>query len=102
MRASSVSSSCRWRTRLPRWVVAQFAVIRYSQVVNWASPRKCFRPSIGPQVRLLHHVACILLVAGQPVGERVRVGVGGPDQLLERVLVAASGGGHQLVEVDVA
>ena len=30
--------------RLPRWVDAQFAVIRYSQVVNWASPRNRFRP----------------------------------------------------------
>ena len=33
------------------------------------------QPSEGPQVRLLHHVARVLLVAGQPVGERVRVRV---------------------------
>ena len=59
----------------PSWVAAQLAVIRYSQVENCASPRKRFRPSVGPEIRLLHHVARILLVAGQAVGERVRVGV---------------------------
>ena len=38
------ASSVRRRERLPRWVAAQFAVIRYSQVVNCASPRKRFSP----------------------------------------------------------
>jgi hypothetical protein len=40
---SSVSSSWRCFVRLVSSVEAQLAVIRYSHVVNWASPRNFFR-----------------------------------------------------------
>ena len=53
---------------------------------------EALEPSVGPQVRLLHHVSRILLAAHQPIGEGVRLGMGGPNQLLERVVVAATGG----------
>ena len=58
--------------RRPRWVEAQLAVMRYSQVVNCASPRKRLQAPIGPEVGLLHHVACVLLVAGEPVARACR------------------------------
>src|SRR2546423_4925460 len=51
----------------------------------------------GAEVGLLHHVARILLVPGQPEGERVRRGVGLADQFLERLLVTVAGGGDQLL-----
>ena len=42
--AWGLTTAVRWRLRLPRWVAAQFAVMRYIQVENWASPRKRLRP----------------------------------------------------------
>src|SRR2546423_1057837 len=51
----------------------------------------------GAEVSLLHHVACILLVTGEPEGQRVRGDVRLADQLLERLLVTVAGGGDQLV-----
>src|SRR5581483_4921882 len=38
---------------------------------------------VGPQIRVLHHVSRILLVPGEPVGERVRLGVRRSHQLIE-------------------
>jgi len=43
----------------------------------------------------LHHVAGVVLIAGEPVGQRVDVPIGNPDQLVERVAVAAAGGFYQ-------
>src|SRR5438132_13251756 len=51
----------------------------------------------GAEVSLLHHVARVLLVAGEPEGQRVRGDVGLADQLLERLLVTVAGGGDQLL-----
>ena len=56
----------------PGGSTAQLAVIRYSQVENCASPRNRLQPPVGPQVRLLDHVACVLLVAGEPVAPTCR------------------------------
>ena len=56
-------------------------------------------PSVGPEVRLLHHVPRILLVTGQAVGERVGVRVGRANQLVERLPVAVLGGGDQVGHV---
>ena len=97
--ASSSSSSWRCFARRPRCVEAQFAVMRYSHVVNCASPRNRLQASIGPQVRLLHHVPSVLLVSGQPVRERVRVGVRRPDQRFECLLVTGTRRDHQFGEI---
>src|SRR5581483_1573691 len=51
----------------------------------------------GAEVGLLHHVACVLLVPGEPEGEGVRGDVGLADQLLERLLVTVAGGGDQVL-----
>ena len=50
----------------------------------------------GPEVSLLHHVARVLLVAGETTRERERVDEGAPHQLVERLAVAATGGTDQL------
>ena len=50
----------------------------------------------GPQVCLLHHVARVLLVAGETARERERVDEGVPHQLVERLSVAAASGADQL------
>ena len=92
---SSSSSSWRCRVRRPSSVEAQLAVIRYSQVVNWASPRKRSQAPVGPQVRLLHHVPSVLLVAGEAERQRVGVEVGDAHQLVEGVPVATAGRGDQ-------
>ena len=47
-------------------------------------------PSPGPEVGVLHHVARVLLVAGEATRERERVDEGAPHQLVERLPVAAS------------
>ena len=51
----------------------------------------------GAEVSLLHHVARVLLVPGEPEGQRVRGDVGLADQFLKRLLVAVAGGGDQLL-----
>jgi hypothetical protein len=51
----------------------------------------------GAEVSLLHHVARVLLVTGEPEGQRVRGDVGLADQFLERLLVTVAGGGDQLL-----
>ena len=50
----------------------------------------------GPEVCLLHHVARVLLVAGEPTRERERVDEGAPHQFVERLAVTAAGGPDQL------
>src|SRR5262249_41808792 len=61
-------------------------------------PTEAVDAAVGPQIRLLHHVPRILLVARQPVRQGVRVVVRGPDQDLEGATITAAGGGHDLVE----
>src|SRR5439155_17749062 len=51
----------------------------------------------GAEVGLLHHVARILLVPGEPEGKGVGRDVGLADQFLERLLVTVAGGGDQLL-----
>ena len=65
-------------------VYAAFAVIRYSHVVNCASPRKRLEALPGSEVGLLHHVACVLLVGRESQRERVGVDVGPAHQFVER------------------
>ena len=50
----------------------------------------------GPEVCLLHHVARVLLVAGEAPRERERVDESAPHQLVERLSVATTGGADQL------
>ena len=77
-RASSVSSS--WRCRAPPAEVGGRAVGR-----DPVQPRRelgvaaeALEAPVGPEVGLLHHVARVLLVPGEPVGQGVGVGVGAP------------------------
>src|SRR5581483_8383353 len=51
---------------------------------------------VGPEIRLLHHVSRVFLVPGEPVSERIHVGVRRPYQFLEGSAVTRLGGGHQL------
>ena len=97
-RAGRRATSARWRRRRLTVVYAVFAVIRYSQVLNCASPRN---PEAlpGPEVGLLHHVACVLLVGRETDRERVRVDVGPADQLVERRAITVACGGDQPVEL---
>ena len=57
---------------------------RYSHVVNWDVAAETADALPRPEVRLLHHVACVLLVRGQPQREVVGVEVRPADELLER------------------
>src|SRR5947208_6541303 len=50
----------------------------------------------GPQVCVLHHVARVLLVAGEATRECERVDEGASHQLVERPAVTATGGANQL------
>ena len=53
----------------------------------------------SPEIRLLDHVACVLLVGREPHREGVRIDVGAPHQLVERRPVTFSGGGDQTVDL---
>jgi hypothetical protein len=59
-------------------------------------PPEPLQAPVGPQVRILHHVARVLLVADEPEGERVRVCVRCPHQLVEGPLVTVACGDDQL------
>ena len=60
---------------------------------------KPLQPPEGSQIRLLHHVSRILLISGEAIRERVRIGVRDAHQLLEGLVVAVASGGHQLGEI---
>ena len=54
---------------------------------------------VGPQVRVLSHVVCVLLVTGEPIGEGVRVGEGLAHERVERRSITLSGPGDQIGQV---
>jgi len=53
----------------------------------------------GPEVRVLHHVPCILLVTGEPERERERLCVRRANQLVESRSVPVASGGDQVGHV---
>ena len=55
----------------------------------------------GSEIRLLHHVPCVLLVAGEAQGQRVGVDVGSPHELVERRPVAIPGRGDDSAQLVV-